>query len=160
MIKSLAIGMFAVVGAGIVTPVFASEPTCVALTRGFWVDVFVERNAEAANKYLSPDYIQHVAPPQPLIADWVDVWRGVFATPPTGPGAEFAEAQADYTTDITSIIGNEDYAVLRAHDYGVWSNGPDVGKPFDFRYYDIFRCENGLLAEHWYSEDPDPSVGQ
>jgi hypothetical protein len=27
------------------------------------------------------------------------------------------------------------------------------------RHYDIFRYENGKLAQHWYSQDPAPSVG-
>ena len=137
----------------------ADEPACVAMTRGFWTDVFVKRNADVAMDYLSETYIQHVAPPQPPIAEWVETWRGVFATPPTGPGADFAEAQKDYTSDIVSIQGDAQFAVLRAHDYGTWDHGPDAGKKFDFHYYDIFRCADGKLAEHWYSEDPDPSVG-
>lgn len=142
-----------------VAPQAQDEPACVALTRGFWVDVFVKRNADAAMNYLSPTYIQHVAPPQPPIEDWVETWRGVFAVPPTGPGKDFPEAQSNYTTDIVSIQGDEQFAVLRAHDYGVWDGGEQKGESFDFHYYDIFRCENGKLAEHWYSDDPDPTVG-
>jgi predicted SnoaL-like aldol condensation-catalyzing enzyme len=147
----------------------AEEGTCGAIAREFWVKVFVERNADMAMDYLSPAYIQHVAPPQPTIEEWVDVWRGVFSTPPTGPGKDFAEAQSDYTTDIVSIVGDDQFAVLRAHDYGVWDNEVKTGDPavdhakgeaFDFHYFDIFRCENGKLAEHWYSEDPDPTVGR
>ncbi|MCO6188499.1 ester cyclase [Rhizobium sp. L1K21] len=138
----------------------ADEASCVALTRAFWINVFDKRNADVAMDYLSPNYIQHVAPPQPPISEWVDTWRGVFATPPTGPGKDFPEAQSDYKTEIVSIVGDEMFAALRAHDTGHWDAGPDKGKAFDFHYYDIFRCENGKLAEHWYSEDPDPTVGK
>lgn len=40
----------------------ADGPACVALTRGFCIDVFVKRNADAAMQY-APTYIQHVARP-------------------------------------------------------------------------------------------------
>ena len=152
------------------TAAFAqTEGSCVTLTRGFWIDVFDKRNADAAMTYLSPTYIQHVAPPQPPISEWVDTWRGVFAVPPTGPGKDFAEAQSDYKTDIVSIVGDDQFAALRAHDYGHWDTDVATGDPaadhakgaaFDFHYYDIFRCQDGKLAEHWYSEDPDPTAGQ
>lgn len=146
----------------------STEGECVGLTRSFWIEVFEKRNADVAMDYLSNTYIQHVAPPQPPIEEWVAVWRDAFSIPAKGDGKNFPEAQSNFTTDIVSVIGNDDYAVLRAHDYGVWDNTVAIGDPmedhkagekFDFHYYDIFRCADGKLQEHWYSEDPDLSVG-
>lgn len=126
------------------------EPACVALVRGFWVDVFEKRNAEAARKYIDDHYIQHSPPPQPKGPEWIALWAGVFATPPTGPGKDFPEAQRNYTTRIVSIVGDGVLALLEARDTGTWDRGKHKGKHFDYHYYDLFRCDNGKVVEHWY----------
>jgi predicted SnoaL-like aldol condensation-catalyzing enzyme len=137
-----------------------SAGRCVAVTRAFWTAVFVNRNADVSMDYMSTTYIQHSPPPIPQIGEWIPFWKGVFAETPYGAGKDFPEAQKDYKTDILSIVGDESFAALHAHDHGTWTSGPDKGKPFSFRYYDIFRCENGKLAEHWYSDNGVPGADQ
>lgn len=126
------------------------EGTCVALTRGFWVDVFEKRDALAAHRYIDDSYLQHSPPPQPKGPEWIALWAGVFATPPRGPGKGFPEAQRDYTTRIVSIVGDDTLALLEAKDSGTWDSGPHKGRKFQSHYYDLFRCAGGKVVEHWY----------
>jgi len=126
------------------------EPRCVALTRGFWVDIFEKRNAEAARNYIDDHYIQHSPPPQPKGPEWIALWAGVFAVPPTGPGKDFPEAQRDYKTRIVSIVGDDVLALLEARDTGTWDSGKHQGQHFESHYYDLFRCAGGKVVEHWY----------
>lgn len=129
------------------------EGRCVTLTRGFWIDVFAKRNAEAARKYITAAYIQHSPPPQPKGEEWVAVWKGVFADTPYGPGKDFPESQKDFKTAILSIKGDDHFAVLVAHDTGTYDHGPDKGKTFDSRYTDMFRCSADKVVEHWFSPE-------
>jgi predicted SnoaL-like aldol condensation-catalyzing enzyme len=122
----------------------------VALVRGFWIDVFQKRNAEAARRYINEGYKQHSPPPQPTGPEWIALWAGVFARPPTGPGKDFPEAQSDFRTEIVSIVGDDVLALLEAHDTGTWDAGPEKGKRFESRYYDLFRCAGGVVVEHWF----------
>jgi predicted SnoaL-like aldol condensation-catalyzing enzyme len=126
------------------------EHGCVALTRGLWVDVFEKRNAEAAHRYVDDTYIQHSPPPQPKGDKWIALWAGVYATPPTGPGKHFPEAQPGYTTQIVSIVGDEVLALLEARDTWTWGSGKHKGKRASSHYYDMFRCQGGKVVEHWY----------
>lgn len=151
---AMACAMLITASAGAASPAHPTEGQCVTLTRGFWMDVFGGRNAEAARKYITNDYIQHSPPPQPTGEEWIAVWKGVFADPPYGPGRDFDESQKDFKTVITKIIGDDNFAVLTAHDTGTYDHGPNKGKTFDSRYTDIFRCADGKVVEHWYSPDP------
>ncbi len=132
------------------------EPRCVSLVRGFWVDVFERRKAQATRRYLDEQYIQHSPPPQPRLSEWISLWAGVFAKPPAGPGKDFPEAQSNYKTHILSIVGDDVLALLEARDTGTWDHGKDKGKPFDSHYYDLFRCARGKVVEHWYFDYVPP----
>lgn len=134
----------------------AGEGKCVALVRGFWVDVFVKRDAEAARRYITDRYIQHSPPPQAGGAGFIALWAGVFANPPRGPGKDFPEAQRDYRTRIVSVVGDDVLALLEARDTGTWDRGNLQGKRFDLHYYDLFRCEGDKLVEHWYFDYTPP----
>jgi len=148
--KVLAIGLLAslVASAAHAAP---DEGKCVTLTRGFWIDVFGKKNADAAAKYITENYIQHSAPPQPDGKHWIETWRGVYANPPYGVGVDFPEGSKDFNTEIVSLVGDDTFAVLEAHDTGTYDHGVNVGKTIDSHYWDIFRCENGRVVEHWFS---------
>jgi predicted SnoaL-like aldol condensation-catalyzing enzyme len=134
------------------------EPTCVALARGLWVDVFEKKKAELSNKYIDKTYIQH-DDDMPTGIDWIPFWTQAFKNPSEGPGKLASDAQQDRVTRIVSIIGDEKFALLEAIDTGTWDYGPSKGKPFKFHYDDLFRCEGDKLKEHWYVPWAAPRSG-
>ena len=89
--------------------------------------LFNKRDYEAAERFWSPDYIQHSAHIAPGRAGLFEL---VKAAPPTlkhEPGL---------------ILANGDYVILHGRFSG-------HGRPRNWIVADILRIENGLLAEHW-----------
>jgi predicted SnoaL-like aldol condensation-catalyzing enzyme len=89
--------------------------------------LFNKRDYAAAERFWSPDYIQHSAHIQPGR-------DGLFALVKDSP--------ADMRYENGLIVAHGDYVML----HGRFSN---VGQPADWIVADIVRIENGLLAEHW-----------
>jgi predicted SnoaL-like aldol condensation-catalyzing enzyme len=89
--------------------------------------LFNKRDYTAAERFWSPDYIQHSAHIEPGR-------EGLFALVKASP--------ADMRYENVLIAANGDYLML----HGRFSN---VGQPADWIVADIVRLEDGLLAEHW-----------
>jgi predicted SnoaL-like aldol condensation-catalyzing enzyme len=89
--------------------------------------LFNKRDYAAAERFWSPDYIQHSAHIEPGR-------EGLFALVKAAP--------SDMRYENKLIVANGDYLML----HGRFSN---VGQPADWIVADIVRLENGLLAEHW-----------
>ena len=89
--------------------------------------LFNQRDYAAAEKYRSPDYIQHSAHIQPCREGLFEL---VKALPP------------DMRYENALITANADYVML----HGRFSN---VGQPANWIVADIVRIQDGLLAEHW-----------
>ena len=89
--------------------------------------LFNKRDYAAAQRFWSPDYIQHSANIEPGREGLFEL---VKAAPP----------DMRYTNGL--IVANGDYLML----HGRFSN---VGQPADWIVADIVRIEDGLLAEHW-----------
>jgi len=107
------------------------------LVAAFFEEFFNKHDFSAIDRYLSPDYIQH---------DW-DVPTGR-----EGFRAHFAEAfkqLPDFHVDIRHILADGDMVIM--HGYGK----PAPGR-IEVLVVDIFRCENGRLAEHWGTVQPLP----
>lgn len=124
-----------------------------ALVAAFWHDVFVAKNAEAAENFLSPGYIQHTKGIATGLKGFVDYFHQVYQPNPVGEYADWAEGSANYHTDITQNIAEGDLVVVHVHDYGTYDHGKHAGEHFDTRYVDIFRCADGKIVEHWGPED-------
>jgi predicted SnoaL-like aldol condensation-catalyzing enzyme len=89
--------------------------------------LFNRRDYAAAQRFWSPDYIQHSA----HIAPGRDgLFELVKAAPP------------DMRYENGLAVASGDYVML----HGRFSN---VGQPADWIAADIVRIEDGLLAEHW-----------
>lgn len=100
------------------------------LVINFYKAVFTDKKvAEAFKKYATPDYIQH----SPLATD-------VPAT------INFLQAYMDGTPghgwELKRALADGDLVALHVHS---WSGPDDPGRAI----VDIFRVENGLVAEHW-----------
>ena len=89
--------------------------------------MFNRRDYAAAQRFWSPDYIQHSAHIEPGREGLFEL---VKAAPP------------DMRYENGLIVADGDYLML----HGRFSN---VGQPADWIVADIVRIENGLLAEHW-----------
>jgi predicted SnoaL-like aldol condensation-catalyzing enzyme len=140
--------VLAIVSAGVhVTSVRASEPPVSAapleqnkaLVVGFFQDVLAARSTAAAPKYLRPDYIQH----NPGIPGGLAGFKAYFDT-------RFAQSAAKVKLQVLHCVAERDLVVIHARWFGTDSSG----KPVDITEFDLFRVENGLLAEHWDAIGP------
>jgi predicted SnoaL-like aldol condensation-catalyzing enzyme len=89
--------------------------------------LFNKRDYAAAERFWSPDYIQHSAHIEPGR-------EGLFALVKAAP--------SDMRYENVLIVASGDYLML----HGRFSN---VGQPAAWIVADIVRIEDGLLAEHW-----------
>ena len=101
------------------------------LVVNFYELAFVERKGvEAAELYLSEDYIQHnpyTATGRQAFIDYVASW---------------AKEKPDAYSEIKRVIAEGDLVVVHVHDR---LNKQDRGSAV----VDIFRVENDLIVEHW-----------
>jgi predicted SnoaL-like aldol condensation-catalyzing enzyme len=89
--------------------------------------LFNKRDYAAAERFWSPDYIQHSAHIEPGR-------EGLFELVKAAP--------SDMRYENALIVANGDYLML----HGRFSN---VGQSADWIVADIVRIENSVLAEHW-----------
>ena len=89
--------------------------------------LFNKRDYAAAERFWSPNYIQHSAHIEPGREGLFDL---VKAAPP------------DMRYENALIVANGDYVML----HGRFTN---IGQPTNWIVADIVRIEDGLLAEHW-----------
>jgi predicted SnoaL-like aldol condensation-catalyzing enzyme len=105
----------------------AGEDRNKALVLEAFDALFNQRDFPAAERFWSPDYIQHSA----HIAPGRDgLFNLIKAAPP------------DMRYENALIVANGDIVML----HGRFSN---VGQPADWIVVDVVRLEDGLLAEHW-----------
>ena len=100
------------------------------LITNFYREFFNEHNVDAALKYVREDYIQH----NPGVAQGrqglMDGFRAKFETEPT------------FRLDIQMIISDGDKVV-------VYLKNVDPAGTTKARVVDIYRVQDGMLAEHW-----------
>ncbi|AUT74689.1 nuclear transport factor 2 family protein [Paraburkholderia hospita] len=89
--------------------------------------LFNQRDYAAAERYWSPDYIQHSAHIEPGRDGLFNLIRTVPPTLRYEPGV---------------IVADGDYVIV----HGRFSGN---GRPVAWIAADILRIENGVLAEHW-----------
>ncbi|WP_405161834.1 nuclear transport factor 2 family protein [Nocardia sp. NBC_01499] len=112
----------------------SSKDIVVQATR----DLFVHKLPDAVDRWTSTDYRQH----NPWVADGPDGLRQFLATQPDGFGYQLARVIAD--GDMVALHG-----VYRDTRFG------------SLVAFDVFRLEEGKLAEHWDALQPvvDWTVG-
>ena len=89
--------------------------------------LFNKRDYAAAERFWSPDYIQHSANIEPGR-------KGLFDLVKAAP--------ADFRYENGLAVASDDYVML----HGRFSN---FGLPIAWVVSDILRIENGLMVEHW-----------
>jgi len=103
------------------------------LTQQFCNELFFNKNEEAANQMLAASYIEHDL--ECLLLN--------------KPGVTFLHNRPNYTSIKTHrILGEGNFTVTQ-------SGGIKNGVPIVF--YDVFRVEHDMIAEHWSVEQAIPA---
>jgi predicted SnoaL-like aldol condensation-catalyzing enzyme len=112
-----------------------------ALINQFFEDVFMGKNPAAFPTYYDGDnYIQH----NPMIGDGVSTVLKAFA--------EFAKSDVKFSyVKVHKVIGEGNFVLIVGE---ASSNGTSIA------VYDLFRVENGKIAEHWDIIEPIPPKDQ
>ncbi|MCF7802990.1 MAG: nuclear transport factor 2 family protein [Candidatus Marinimicrobia bacterium] len=105
-----------------------------------WRIVLEARHLDQAEKYMKEDYIQH----NPNVATGREAFVEFFS--------QFGEPQPIKDTiqmPLIEIVAEGDMVVLSfAREY---PDPNDESKTYTTTWFDMFRIENGKLAEHWDS---------
>ena len=102
----------------------------------FWREVFQARNVERAPEFMAESYIQH-NPNVPTGRAAFMKFFGQFPKQPVKPTID----------DLVSMVAEGDLVVL-----GFRRTLPDLqneGQTYTTTWFDMFRLENGKIAEHW-----------
>lgn len=93
---------------------------------------------DQAEKFFTPEYIQH----NPNVKSGRDELAAyIKQTRPKRP------LQADLTFPLIAIVAEGDMVVVATVTH---ENDPDKpGETYDTTHFDMYRIENGLIAEHW-----------
>lgn len=95
-----------------------------------YAEFFNGHDVNAALKYVKEDYIQHNPGPGQGRQNLMDAFREKFIQDPT------------FSLDVRMIIAEDDMAA-------VYLKNKDPEGNTRARVVDIYRLEDGLLAEHW-----------
>jgi predicted SnoaL-like aldol condensation-catalyzing enzyme len=105
-------------------------------------DVFVNHDLSRLDSYMRDDYIQH----NPDVAQgkqgFVEFFEQTF------------RAMPDFRYTLMKIVAEGDLVMIYCttsgtHTGGEWLEKQPTGNKLDFNVVDIFRIQNGMIAEHW-----------
>lgn len=106
-----------------------------ALGRDFYTTVLIERQIDTARRFLRDDYIQHNPNVPTGLKGFMDTFRARFAQ----------KLPPDYKRELLNVIGDNDMVVIYVRQ--TWT-GCD-GKHNQALGFDMFRVQDGKIAEHW-----------
>jgi predicted SnoaL-like aldol condensation-catalyzing enzyme len=108
------------------------------LVYDFWREVFEGGHMELADKYLAENYIQHNPGVPTGRAGFVALFSK-FVKP--------SAIEARVKAPLVSIVAEGDKVVLAFVQE--LPDPKEPGKKYTNTWFDMFRIENGLIAEHW-----------
>lgn len=106
------------------------------LVYDFWINVFQTRNTDLAPEYMVEDYIQH----NPTVPTGRQPFMDFF-------GQFEQQPVQDSIPNLVYIMAENDMVVLafkREH-----SDPDQEGETYTTTWFDMFRIEDGKIAEHW-----------
>ena len=108
------------------------------LVHDFWREVFEGGHMELADKYLAEGYIQH----NPMVPTGRAAFVEAF-----GKRVKPVPIEARIKAPLVAIVAEGDLVVLSfAREL---EDPKDASKKYSSTWFDMFRIENGKLAEHW-----------
>ena len=103
--------------------------------------VFRGHDFSRLDEIMRDDYIQHNADCPQGKAGFVQFFEEIFAGIP------------DFRYDMLRIVAEGDFVMMYSTTTGThrheWLGCPPTGNRLEFNVVDIFRLEDGLIAEHW-----------
>jgi predicted SnoaL-like aldol condensation-catalyzing enzyme len=107
----------------------------------FGAEVFAKKDLSNLQKYMQDGYIQH----NPLAPQGAAGFKQFFT--------DWFDAVPDWNYTLTKIVAEGDtvwaYGSYSGTQKGDWLGIPATNKSYSINAVDIFRIENGKLAEHW-----------
>lgn len=107
----------------------------------FAESVFVNKDFSAVDRYMLPDYIQH----NPLVKQGAGGFREFFST--------WFDCVPDWQCTVKKIVSEGDEVWVYGTYAGTlqkdWLGITASGQEYSIDAVDIFRIEDGKLAEHW-----------
>ena len=119
-----------------------------AIARAFFEEIFNNKDMDAANRILAPDYIGYFTDaPEPVRGR--DTWKGL--------AAGHLKAIPDMHMTIDDVIGEGDKVVVRYHwrgtQRGEFLGRPPSGQQLTSSGANTFRIVDGKVVEEWVQED-------
>jgi predicted SnoaL-like aldol condensation-catalyzing enzyme len=108
----------------------AAEQANLELVLTMYREVLIAMNPERVDQYLAPGYIQHSSLAEPTLAALKGFLRKVRAESP------------DSRQTIHRAFVDGDHVIVHVH-VERWPGDPGLA------VVDLFRCEAGMIAEHW-----------
>jgi predicted SnoaL-like aldol condensation-catalyzing enzyme len=108
----------------------AEEEVNLALVRGLFDEVLNPMDSGAVDRFIAPGYIQH----NPTVEDGREPLKAFLDF--------IKDASPDAVHDVKRMFADTDHVIVHYH-VRRWPG--DAG----FAVMDIFRIEDGLIAEHW-----------
>lgn len=112
-----------------------------AIIGKFAEEIFSKKDLSGLDKYMHEGYIQH----NPLVKQGANGFKEFFLN--------WFESVPNFNYTLKKIIANEDhvwvYGTYNGTQTGEWLGIPATNKEYSFNAVDIFRIEDGKLAEHW-----------
>jgi predicted SnoaL-like aldol condensation-catalyzing enzyme len=103
--------------------------------------VFQKHDFSKLDEIMKDDYIQHNPDTPQGKAGFKEFFEGIF------------EGLPDFSYTVKKIVAEGDivmmYSTTTATHLGEWLGNPPTGNKLNFDVVDIFRIENGKIAEHW-----------
>lgn len=106
-----------------------------AVVRDFYTTVLIGRDVDQAPRFLRSDYIQHNPEVPSGLKGFMDAFRARFAQkfPP------------DYKRELLNVVGEDDIVVIYVRQS--WTSKD--GQHRQALGFDMFRVQDGKIAEHW-----------
>ena len=122
----------------LVQPAAANEKLTArnkAVVKDFYTTVLIGRDVDAAPRFLRADYIQHNPQVPTGLKGFMDAFRERFAQ----------KLPPDYKRELLNVVGENDMVVVYVRQ--TWT-GRD-GQHHQALGFDMFRVQDGKIAEHW-----------
>jgi predicted SnoaL-like aldol condensation-catalyzing enzyme len=119
----------------------------------FYNDVFIGHDMSRLDECMRDDYIQHNQDCPQGKSGFVEFFDVIFKAVP------------DFTYTLKMMVAEGDIVMTYSttsgtHTGGDWLGKKATGSPLRFDVVDIFRLEDGKIAEHWDVADTFSLFGQ
>ena len=112
------------------------------LVEAFGANVFNKHDLANLHRFMREDYIQHNPDCPQGMAGFIEFFKTIF------------QALPDFKYSLKQIVAEDDFVwmysrVTGVHTGGEWLGVKPSGSRLDFDAVDMFRMQDGLIAEHW-----------